>query len=231
MKIINNYILNKRTAAILLILITILSNISPVFAVYGSGTFVGGQFASYIFTNDSGSTADYGVLIRKLVNNSTGEQYTTFCAENGVNFSTGTIYAGEYYNPENANIKRACKIAYFGWYNKYGDYVVNGGISHEAKQDYVFTQQYIWETLGQSSARFINSNIQDDYISFKDSIDNQINSMQTRPSFDAETIKINAGETKILTDTNGVLANYSSIDNSKDNIRFQHNEGDRKSVV
>ena len=74
-------------------------------------------------------------------------------------------------------MKQACKVAYFGWYNKYPDYVVDGGIlagdMKWVKQDYVFTQQMIWEVLGQSSARFIDSSIQSQYETFKSGINQQ----------------------------------------------------------
>ncbi len=234
MKTIKNYILNKKIVAILLLLITILTNISPVFAVSGSGSFVGGQYASGMLTTDhaAGST---GVLIRRLINNTTGERYTVFCAEHGVDFKTGSSYNGNYYTPTDATIKRACKIAYFGWYKDNGDYVVDGGILANdmkwVKQAYVFTQQYIWETLGQSNATFRDSTVQADYVAFKNDINNKINNMQTRPSFDATTIEIEAGETKVLNDTNGVLADYSSIDNTKDNVRFQHNKGENTLTI
>ena len=234
MKSIKNIILNKKIVAIILLLITLLTNISPVFAVSGSGKFVGGQFASNVKTTDNQNT-EYGILIRKLINNTNGEQYTVFCAEHLVDFTTDESYNGTYYTPTDAKVKRACKIAYFGWYSKYGDYVVNGGIlaadQNAKKMDYVYTQQYIWETLGQSSARFINSDIQRNYESFKANIDNQINRMETRPSFDATTIEIEAGETKVLTDTNGVLSEYSSIDNTKDNVRFQHTKGENTLTI
>ena len=234
MKTIKNYILNKKIVAILLLLITILTNISPVFAVSGSGSFVGGQYASGMLTTDhaAGST---GVLIRRLINNTTGERYTVFCAEHGVDFKTGSSYNGNYYTPTDATIKRACKIAYFGWYKDNGGYVVDGGILANdmkwVKQAYVFTQQYIWETLGQSNATFRDSTVQADYVAFKNDINNKINNMQTRPSFDATTIEIEAGETKVLNDTNGVLADYSSIDNTKDNVRFQHNKGENTLTI
>ena len=234
MKTIKNYILNKKIVAILLLLITILTNISPVFAVSGSGSFVGGQYASRMLTTDhaAGST---GVLIRRLINNTTGERYTVFCAEHGVDFKTGSSYNGNYYTPTDATIKRACKIAYFGWYKDNGGYVVDGGILANdmkwVKQAYVFTQQYIWETLGQSNATFRDSTVQADYVAFKNDINNKINNMQTRPSFDATTIEIEAGETKVLNDTNGVLADYSSIDNTKDNVRFQHNKGENTLTI
>ena len=56
MKSIKNIILNKKIVAIILLLITLLTNISPVFAVSGSGKFVGGQFASNVKTTDNQNT-------------------------------------------------------------------------------------------------------------------------------------------------------------------------------
>lgn len=229
------FIFNKRIIAMILLLITILTNISPVLAASGSGSFVGGQYASKVLTTDHqpGST---GILIRRLTNTTTGEKYTVFCAEHGVDFKTGSSYNGSYYTPTDATIKRACKIAYFGWYKNNGGYVVDGGIlddswAYEVKLSYVFTQQYIWETLGQSNATFRDAGIQNRYVDFKNDINNKINNMQTRPSFDGTTITINAGETKVLTDTNGVLADYSSIDNTKDNVRFRHNKGENTLTI
>ena len=220
--------INKKIIAILLLLMILVSNISPVLAVSGSGSFVGGQYASNMLTTDH-SAGSTGVLIRRLINNTTGEKYTVFCAEHGVDFKTGSIYNGQYYTPTDATIKKACKIAYLGWYKDNGGYVVDGGILGSSmvnvKKAYVYTQQYIWETLGQSSATFQNSTYQAEYVAFKNSINSQINEMQKRPSFDGDTIEIEAGETKTLTDSNGVLKDYASIDNSKNNVRFQHTYG------
>ena len=204
-----NKTINKKIVAALLILFTLLSNVSPIFAVSGSGDFVGGQYASGMITTDHtiGST---GVLIRRLINTTTGERYTVFCAEHKVDFATGSIYNGNYYTPTDATIKKACQVAYFGWYSKHGTYVIDGGIlANEminVKKDYVYTQQYIWEVLGQSNATFTNSTYQNEYVSFKQDIENKISKMEQRPSFDATTITVDAGETKVLTDTNGVLA-------------------------
>lgn len=229
-----NKTINKKIVATLLILFTLLSNVSPILAVSGSGDFVGGQYASGMITTDHtiGST---GVLIRRLINTTTGERYTVFCAEHKVDFATGSIYNGNYYTPTDATIKKACKVAYFGWYSKHGTYVIDGGIlANEminVKKDYVYTQQYIWEVLGQSNATFTNSTYQNEYVSFKQDIENKISKMEQRPSFDATTITVEAGETKVLTDTNGVLADYSSIDNTKENIRFQHNKGENTLTI
>lgn len=64
----------------------------------------------------------------------------------------------------------------------------------DVKKAYVYTQQYIWETLGQSSATFVNSTYQTEYQAFKERIDNEINQISARPSFNGKTITITAGE-------------------------------------
>lgn len=220
--------LNKILAVILLVL-TLFSIVQPVFAVSGTGTWAGGQFASGMKTTDNQNTAN-GVLIRRLINTATNEKMTVFCAEHGVDFTTGTAYNGEYYTPTDATIKRACKIAYFGWYSKHGDYTVDGGILASdmiwVKEAYVFTQQYIWETLGQSNATFIDSAVQGRYVAYKNEINGKIDNMQRKPSFSNTTITVEAGETTTLTDTNGVLADYTSIDKTTEGIRITHNKGE-----
>ena len=234
MKNMKNLILNKKIVAILLLLITLLTNISPVFAASGSGKYVGGQYASYMYTSDHKAKTT-GILIRRLINYTTNDRITVFCAEHEVDFDTGTIYNGEYYTPTDATIKKACKIAYFGWYSKHGDYVIDGGIMADSmvdvKKDYVYTQQFIWETLGQSNATFDNATYQSEYVAFKNNINNQIANMQKRPSFDATTVEMEAGETKTLTDSNGVLKDYCSIDNTKDGVRFRHNKGENTLTI
>ncbi len=232
---IKNLINNRKIVAIILLFLTIFSTISPVLAVSGSGNFVGGQYASNIKTTDHTASGGTGILIRKLINRTTGKQYTVFCAEHKVDFTTDASYNGSYYTPKNATVKRACQIAFFGWYSKHGDYVVDGGIMAEsmynARLDYVFTQQYIWECLGQSSATFRDSSLQSQYESFKNTINNQINTMKRRPSFDGQTIEVEAGESTTVNDTNGVLQSYSSIDTTSNNIRFQHNKGENTLTI
>ncbi len=221
--------LNKILSIILLV-ITLFSIVKPVFAVSGTGAWVGGQYDSRIFTTDSEDDGR-GILIRRLINNNTGEKMTVFCAEHGVSFETGTVYNGEYYTPTDSRVKQACKIAYFGWYAQNGNYVVDGGIlddswAYELRLSYVFTQQYIWETLGQSNATFIDPNIQSKYVAFKNDINSKIDNMRRKPSFSNTTITVKAGETKTLTDTNGVLADYTSIDKTTEGIRITHNKGE-----
>ena len=218
----------KKLIPILMILFLIFSIIQPVFATSGVGTWTGGQYASGFCTTDSKNSD--GILIRRLTNINTGERKTVFCAEHGIPFTTGKNYTGNYYTVTDNNMKKVCKIAYFGWYKANQDYVVDGGIlddswAYDVRLSYVYTQQYIWETLEQSNATFINSNIQDGYVNFKNDINNQINAISQRPSFDSTTINIQAGDTKTITDSNGVLSEYNSVDKTKDGVRITHSKG------
>ncbi len=115
------------------------------------------QYDSGMYTTDN-QGSKVGILIRRLINNRTGEKHTVFCAEHGIDFKTGVVYNGQYYTPTNSAMRKACKIAYLGWYKDQGDYV----------------QQYIWETLGQSNATFINTENQQAYENFKANINSQL---------------------------------------------------------
>ena len=220
----------KKIISFLMLILMLFSVAQPVFAASGSRKWVGGQFASYIKTTDN-ANSQYGVLLRRLINYTTGEQRTVFCAEHGIDFDTGVVYSGEYYTPTNSTLRKACKIAYLGWYKQHGDYVINGGTSDANKKQYVLTQQFIWETLGQSSATFIDSDIQAEYVRFKSNIENQISQIQARPSFNGTTIKITAGESKTITDTNGVLSSYKSLDKTENGIRYQHTAGNNNMTI
>jgi len=222
--------LKKKFLAILFIIMTIFGNVQPIFAISSSGTaqWVAGQWDSEVFTTDNKTSV--GMLIRRLINYNTGKRITTFCGEHFIESPTGTIETGTHSVPTNSLMRKACKVAYFGWYEKYGDYVVDGGIMAEymnqRKLDYCFTQQMIWETLGQSYATFTNSSIQSQYESFKADVNSKMSKIETKPSFVKETITIDVGTTKTLTDSNGVLKDYNSIDKTVDGIRIVHNKGE-----
>lgn len=221
----------KNIFVILLLFSITCGIIKPVFSFSGEGNanWTGGQYDSFIKTTES-ILYNRGILIRKLTNKDTGEKITVFCAEHKEDFAVGTVYNGDYYKPTDEKMKKACKIAYFGWYNKYGDLVVDIGIQAQDKYyirlDYVFTQQYIWEALGQSSASFLDENIQRQYNLFKVKINKKIANMEKRPSFSNTTVELEAGNSKVITDTNGVLKDYSSIEKVINNIKFTHIKGE-----
>ena len=219
----------QKVLAMIFIILTLFSTTQPIFAVTSSGTgkWVSGQWDSGVYTTDNKGSV--GILLRRLVNYTTGEKLTVFCVEHGVDSPTGTIETGEHSIPTDPKMREACKIAYFGWYSKYGDYVIDGGIMAESlkdrKMNYVFTQQMIWETLGQSNATFKDSSIQSQYISFKAEINEKIANMKKQPSFVYETITVDVGETKTITDSNNVLKDYVSFDKTVDGIRISHTKG------
>lgn len=220
----------KKVIALMFIAITLLSTAQPIFAVTdsGSGKWTAGQWDSNIYTTDNKS--NLGMLMRRLVNTTTGEKITVFCAEHGVNSQTGTVETGTHNTPTDPKVKRACKVAFFGWYQKYGNYCIDGGIMaadmNSRKMDYVFTQQMVWSTLGQSNATFRNVSIQSQYEAFKADINAKIDNMERKPSFCNETITVEVGQTKTLTDSNNVLGQYASFDKTVDGIRVTHNKGE-----
>ena len=222
--------INKKILVIVFLFLLIFQITQPIFAISSSGTgkWVAGQWDSQVFTTDNKTSV--GMLLRRLVNYTTGERITTFCGEHFINSPTGTIETGTHSVPTDPSVKKACKIAYFGWYEKYGNYVIDGGImassNEQKKLDYCFTQQYIWETLGQSGATFKNASIQSQYVSFKADVSQKIANMEKTPSFTSNTITVNAGTTTTLTDTNGVLKDYVSFDKSVNGIRIAHNKGE-----
>lgn len=232
LKNINKFNIKKKIIAILFIIMTLFSVAQPIFAmtieVSGTAKWVAGQWDSEVFTTDNKTSV--GMLMRRLTNYKTGEQVTTFCAEHKVDSPTGEIHTGTHSVPTTTLLKKICKIAYIGWYSKYGDWAMNGGIMTEAnkqkKLNYCFTQQYIWETLGQSNATFKDSSIQSQYVSFKNEVDTKLSNYEKKPSFTSSTITINAGETTTLTDSNGVLKDYASIDKTVNGIRIVHSHGE-----
>lgn len=222
--------ISKKLLSLLMLIITLFGVVQPVIAASGSANFVAGQFASYYFTTDNSHTA-YGIIIRKIYDRSTSEWKTVFCSEHGIDIATGEVHKGSYTTPTESALRYACKIAYFGWYQKYGNYIIDGGISADRKKQYALVQQFIWEYLGQSTATFTDSSVQSDYVALKNEITNKINNMEKRPSFDTTTITIDAGTSKTLTDTNGVLKDYLSLDKTVNGIRFQHTQGENTMTI
>ena len=72
--------LKKKILALLFITITIFMTVQPIiYAITpsGGGKWVAGQWDSRIFTTENKNNV--GMLLRRLVNYTTGEKITTFC--------------------------------------------------------------------------------------------------------------------------------------------------------
>ncbi len=100
----------KKILAIIFIAMTVFSTAQPIFAVSSSGTgkWVAGQWGSEVFTTDTESPN--GMLIRRLVNYTTGERLTVFCCEHGVDCVTGEIHTATHTVPTEAKMKELVKL-------------------------------------------------------------------------------------------------------------------------
>lgn len=85
--------------------------------------------------------------------------------------------------------------------------------------------------MGQDNATFVNSTVQAGYVQFKSNIDTQIANMSRRPAFDGGNYTIDVGDTRTVTDSSGVFADYVSIDFTVDGIRFQHTKGSNDLII
>lgn len=230
----------KKILAIMLLSITMITTIQPVVfganqTISGSGNdrFMARQYATRIRTTDEANNGTNGIVARRLImrnqgwNFGNGDGILVFCAQNGVHFATGENYEGNYYVPTTAELKQAARIAFIGWYQSRGQYGSDGNFADSSSlKQYAFTQQMVWEVLKQSSATFVDSNIQNEYISFKNDVNARLNRIQARPSFDGSNITLKLGETVTITDTNNVLAEYMNLDRTESGIHITHKKGE-----
>lgn len=229
---------SKRIFAMIILFVTLFSIIQPVLAanqqISGSGTdkFMARQYATKLITTDNASHGENGIIARRLIRRNEGWSFgngdgiLVFCAQQGVHFQTGTNYEGTFKAPTTTALRQGAKVAYFGWYQERGKYGSDGYFLNDALKQYAFCQQMIWEVMGQSTGRFIDDNIQNEYIAFRNEVNNKMNRMQQKPSFDGTTVEVRKGETSTLTDNNGVLSDYNSINITENGITITHNKGE-----
>ncbi|NBJ65396.1 head-tail adaptor protein, partial [bacterium c-19] len=91
------------------------------------------------------------------------------------------------------------RIAYAGWH-----------MSNKTDDDYVATQFMIWEAMGME----ITSTSFSGYAAKKAEINEKLNLFNKFPSFDNTSLTLRIGESKTVTDTNGVFQNYYLTFNS-----------------
>ena len=231
--------IKNKVIAIFLLIITLTGIIQPVVLganqdISGTGNdqFIARQYATNYQTTDESTQDAEGIIARRMIPKSKNWSFNNadgilvFCAEHGVSFKTGQYYEGSYGKPSTETIRQAGRVAYCGWYQSRGKYGANGNIDSEAKKQYAFTQQMIWEALGQSSATFLDSDVQKEYVQFKNEVNNKLKKIQMRPSFNGTTINLKVGETTTLTDTNSVLSEYSDLNKTVNGITITHTHGE-----
>lgn len=89
------------------------------------------------------------------------------------------------------------------------NYIMNFGAKDGDSVEYIMaTNMYIWEKLGWSVSTSLPG-----YANYKQQIENNIANFKIKPSFDTKTYNVKVGETLKITDTNGVLNNFSIKNN------------------
>ncbi|MGT9162133.1 VaFE repeat-containing surface-anchored protein [Enterococcus faecalis] len=89
------------------------------------------------------------------------------------------------------------------------NYIINFGAKNGDSTEYIMaTNMYIWEKLGWSVSTSLPG-----YANYKQQIENNIANFKIKPSFHKKTYNVKVGETLKITDTNGVLNNFSIKNN------------------
>ncbi len=89
------------------------------------------------------------------------------------------------------------------------NYIMNFGAKDGDSVEYIMaTNMYIWEKLGWSVSTSLPG-----YANYKQKIENNIANFRIKPSFHKKTYNVKVGETLKITDTNGVLNNFSIKNN------------------
>lgn len=211
----------------------IFSNLAIVNAADYSGDMWVYQIDTGLHYQNSHSSK-YGILGRKIrtsTDSSWADARQVFCTEWGVDLATGK-FVGYYYTsnmPE--SYQQATRIAWVGWYAKYGDTLLDSTNIATLKYDYAFTQMMIWESLGYVPGPFTDSGVQARYEAFKVDVNNQIASKSKNPSFYGASLEVDAGDSITLTDINGVLSGFNSCDATLNGVRFQHDSGSNNLTI
>jgi len=93
---------------------------------------------------------------------------------------------------------------------------------------YAFTANLIWQSLGQVPNSY---SLGSDYNSFKTEVMDEYNKWDTLPSFNGSSQTMDLGQTKEITDSNGVLKYYESFEYTKDKVTFKHTKGNNKMTI
>ncbi len=221
--------ISKKISAIflsfLMISATVFTNISPVLALNFSGKYSVRQYTTG-YETDTGTD-----LIRfRIYSDDAGipnyqDSYGQwgFCVQHGAPVTNGEHQAT--FSDLNAEMIKAARIAYLGFYSHSGWY---GSLGAAGKLGYARTQTLIWNILGQSSAGLKSD---DGWSAWKTDIMDQYNKWDKMPSFHQTTENMKVGETKTLTDINGVLQYYASFNYTKDGVTFSHTKGSNNMKV
>lgn len=135
-----------------------------------------------------------------------GETYPLFCIEYGKT-SPSSSSLGTKGKPSDSKVLSAAKWIFAGYYMEHGNDI--------NWLDMAYCQKKVWAVMGSNTSwTFSDSG----YKNWCDNAEANMKKIDTRPSFDSKNIgTINAGSSKTITDTNGVLKDYPAFTNKDTN--------------
>ena len=128
-----------------------------------------------------------------------------FCIEHGVLLNGGSGFTPSELN--STEKERLSLISYYGYQ-----------IS-PTMENYGITQNIIWEEFGDT----LLSTQLPNYTNRKNEILTKVANHKIKPSFENQSVELNAGESVTLTDTNNVLAKYDNLLENSANLQVEKN--------
>ncbi|MCD7839009.1 MAG: Cys-Gln thioester bond-forming surface protein [Erysipelotrichaceae bacterium] len=152
--------------------------------------------------------------------------YPAFCVQHGASLESGEHNgtSTSVSSSTTTDYKNLARLAYLAYYYD-SDNLKNRSVNNEL---YAMTQELIWQYLGQDSSSYT---LGTNYSSWKSNIMDQFNKWDTYPSFNSSTLTLDLGETKTLTDSNGVLQYYETFSYTKNGVTFKHTKGSNTMTV
>ena len=149
-----------------------------------------------------------------------GNTYPLFCIEYNTT-SPSEAYLKARKAGANADVLTAAKWIFAGYYLKHGNSI--------SWKDMAMCQKKVWSIMGSSTSWDFSDS---DYEDWCDDALANMNSLNTKPSFDKTNVGIiTAGTSKTFTDTNKVFKNYPAFTINKNGIKMVHSAGTNTLVV
>ena len=218
----------------IIMLIALLVNLLPFRSIASFITDINGNADLGVI---SGSLATYGHELHYA--NYDNGTYILFCTQFGIKSPSGKtyVYGSDFVAEFKANkpeYERIAEMIYFGYAMNYG---LGLPSSYEAQVAACCTQQYVWEAIGAGApgrdswnSSYMSSTL---YLNWENQTNSYYNQYHSNISFNNTSNKVNIDEEAIFTDSNGVLKDYESFNQSINGVIFSHDRGnnDLKVVV
>src|SRR5699024_2576248 len=172
--------------------------------------------------------ADYypydGSAIRSGKNGPLGRDITwqeingipVFCLQLGIDAYTGTAYQiGKPTDMGTINSKleeEMSLISYYGY-----DIKPN-------KENFSFTQAFIWEKMGATITSVGNKSTNKKYNTWKSNVMKKVNNHYKKASFSGSTVKVQAGESVVVKDSAKVLKDFEIVNKAGFNVSISGND-------